>query len=263
MESARYRVVACNTAPRSENAIHRDDVAQGLGFRGGLVPGVDVWAYLAHLPAERWGRPWLELGEMRGEFRRPVYDGDTVEVTGRFSPDDTVTLELRDGDGQVCANAAARVVDTRHDVHVDVVPPAPLPEARPAAAPETLAPGTLLGTFEIGFRAEKARSYLDDVRETLPLFRGTGFVHPAWLLRLANWSLAANVTLGPWIHVGSDVRHLGLGTDGDRLALRSRVLAEYERKGHRFVVLDVLVVANGVRPLLRGTHTAIYRPRGL
>ena len=257
-----HRVEAYNTAPESENRIHADDVARRFGFRGGLVPGVDVWAYLAHLPAERWGREWLERGTMRAELRRPVYHGDTVEVTGRPDAGDAMSIELRDGDGTLCALGAAgfacEVSDARDPASV---PRAPLPAERPAASPDSLAAGTLLGTFEIGFRADKAGAYLRDVRESLPVFEDGAVAHPAWLLRTANWVLAENVRLGPWIHVASDVRHLGLGRDGDRLSTRARVLDEYERKGHRFVVLDVLVVADDVRPLMRVMHTAIYRPR--
>jgi acyl dehydratase len=257
-----HRVQAYNTAPESENRIHADDVARRFGFRGGLVPGVDVWAYLAHVPAERWGRRWLAGGTMRAELRRPVYDGDTVEVTGTFEGDHAVALELRDGEGTVCARGVAGLpADAPRPPLPSEVPRAPLPAERAEATPGVLAAGTLLGTFEIGFRAEKARAYLRDVRESLPVFGDGAVPHPAWLLRTANWVLSENVRLGPWIHVASDVRHLGIGGDGDRLSTRARVLEEYERKGHRFVVLDVLIVANDTRPLLRVTHTAIYRPR--
>ena len=41
-----YRVSAFNTAQESENKIHDDDVARRFGFTGGLVPGVDVYAYM-------------------------------------------------------------------------------------------------------------------------------------------------------------------------------------------------------------------------
>jgi acyl dehydratase len=257
-----HRVQAYNTAPESENRIHADDVARRFGFRGGLVPGVDVWAYLAHVPAERWGRNWLEQGTMRADLRRPVYDGDTVEVSGRFEADHSVSLELRDGDGTVCACGTAALASSGSaDVDPAAVPRAALPSEKAQATPETLAVGTLLGTFEIGFRADRARAYLADVRESLPVFGDGGVAHPAWLLRTANWVLAENVRLGPWIHVASDVRHLGVAGDGDRLSTRARVLEEYARKGHRFVVLDVLVVANDARSLMRVRHTAIYRPR--
>ena len=48
-----YRVQAYNTAHSSENKIHDDAVARRFGFTGGLVPGVDVYAYMMHLPVAR------------------------------------------------------------------------------------------------------------------------------------------------------------------------------------------------------------------
>ena len=73
-----YEVEAHNTATQSDNKIHDYEVASRFGFTGGLVPGVDVYAYLTHPPAEAWGRDWLERGTMRGRFHTPVYDGVTV-----------------------------------------------------------------------------------------------------------------------------------------------------------------------------------------
>ena len=70
-----YDLVARNTATASSNKIHADDVARQYGFAGGLVPGVDVYAYLAHVPAAAWGAGWLESGTMQARFLTPVYDG--------------------------------------------------------------------------------------------------------------------------------------------------------------------------------------------
>jgi len=75
-----YEVRAHNTATQSDNKIHDDEVARRFGFTGGLVPGVDVYAYLTHLPAEAWGLEWLERGTMRGRFLSPVYEGEIVTV---------------------------------------------------------------------------------------------------------------------------------------------------------------------------------------
>lgn len=255
-------VRAHNTATDSENRIHADDVAATLGFRGGLVPGVDVWAYLAHVPAAAWGYAWLEHGAMRAEFRGPVYDGEVVEARGEPAGADAMTLTLHGPDGAVRARGEATLPAVGPATDPGEIPRRPLPGHRPAASPESLAPGTVLGTFEIGYRGERAAAYLDDVREGLALFRHDHPAHPAWLLRTVNWALAANVRLGPWIHVASTVQHLGIGRDGDRLSTRARVTAEYERGGHRFVELDALVVADDVRPLMRVAHTAIHRPRG-
>ena len=55
---ALYRVEAFNTAKASENKIHDDAVAHRFGFAGGLVPGVDVYAYMTHLPVAQIS-PWL------------------------------------------------------------------------------------------------------------------------------------------------------------------------------------------------------------
>ena len=47
-DAAPYRVRAFNTAVASENKIHDDTVARRYGFSGGLVPGVEVYAYMTH-----------------------------------------------------------------------------------------------------------------------------------------------------------------------------------------------------------------------
>ena len=51
-----YTVEAYNLSHASENKIHDDSVAQKLGFAGGLVPGVEVYAYACHPVVRRWGR---------------------------------------------------------------------------------------------------------------------------------------------------------------------------------------------------------------
>ncbi|HEX8803746.1 MAG TPA: hypothetical protein VF743_06125, partial [Acidimicrobiales bacterium] len=102
-----YGLVARNTATTSANRIHDDEEARRFGFSGGLVPGVDVYAYMTHPPAEAWGIDWLRRGAMRARFLEPVYDGDHVVVipgevavtaAGRLVP-----LELRNAEGAVCA----------------------------------------------------------------------------------------------------------------------------------------------------------------
>ena len=48
-----YTVRAHNASIHSENKIHEDTVAKQYGFRGGLVPGVTVHAYMTRPFAER------------------------------------------------------------------------------------------------------------------------------------------------------------------------------------------------------------------
>ena len=71
-----YTVVAHNYADESSNKIHSDEVAGAYGFRGGLVPGVGVYAYMTVPAVAALGKDWLERGTMSGKFVKPVYDGN-------------------------------------------------------------------------------------------------------------------------------------------------------------------------------------------
>src|SRR5438105_3904205 len=93
-----YRVSAYNTSKQSENKIHDDAVARRFGFSGGLVPGVDVLAYMTHLPVEKWGRDFLERGLMEARFVKPVYDGEVAELTATESGG-ILSIEVHSRDG--------------------------------------------------------------------------------------------------------------------------------------------------------------------
>src|SRR5438309_10464777 len=124
-----YRVTAFNTAHDSENKIHDDATARRFGFGGGLVPGVDVYGYISHLPVQRWGRAWLERGAAECRLLKPVYDGDAAVVT---AVEETAGLDLRiESHGELCVTGRAGLPAAR------VPPPpaftqAPLPPATPA-----------------------------------------------------------------------------------------------------------------------------------
>jgi hypothetical protein len=253
-----HSVVAFNTATASGNKIHDDEVARRFGFRGGLVPGVDVYAYLCHPPVEAWGQAWLERGTMRARFHQPVYDDHRVDI----APGDDGHLELRDDGGDLCADGSAALPEDAAPLpDPDDWPAVHQVEDPPAAAPETLVPGTAFGLSPHRFHADRHPEYLADVREDLSLYREEGIAHPGWILRDANYVLSTNVRLGPWIHVESVVQHHGTVRDGDEVSARALVTNEWDHKGHRFVELDVLHLADD-RPVARTSHTAIYRPRG-
>src|SRR5262245_18824434 len=100
-----YSVVSYNTARESENKIHDNAVARRFGFAGGLVPGVDVYAYMAHLPVARWGRDFLQHGSLEARFLKPVYDGEATTVAATEA-DGGLTIEVRSR-GEVCATGPA------------------------------------------------------------------------------------------------------------------------------------------------------------
>jgi acyl dehydratase len=254
----RYDVEAQNLSRSSENKIHDDDVARRFGFSGALVPGVEVYAYGCHLPVEAWGREWLERGTIECRFAKPVYDGRIARVRAE-KDGDWLNLSV-ESDGILCATATAGL-GRQSAPALEAYPLRPLPKQRPPADEVSLAPGTLLGTPARDMSEEDAEWYLSGVRESEPLYRRERIVHPGRILRLCNNALMDNVVLGPWIHVGSKVQHLSVAQVGEIVSVRARIADNYEKKGHRFVDLDVLVIANGVRPVAHVLHTAIYRLR--
>lgn len=261
LATSTYQVQAYNTSKLSENKIHDDSVARRFGFAGGLVPGVDVYGYMAHMPLARWGSAWLSHGTADCRLLKPVYDGETATVTARETPLG-LSLDVTSR-GEICATGTAALPDPASPVPVidSFAHPPPLPANRPPADELSLAVGTLLGMAPVRISPDAAAAYLRDVRETDPLYAREALVHAATILRAANWVLRDNVELGPWMHVGSTVRHFGLAHTGDTLSARGRVTANYERKGHRFVVVELLALVNGETAVAHIAHTAIYRPR--
>jgi acyl dehydratase len=263
MESATlepYAVVAYNSAWDSENKTHDDEVARRFGFSGGLVPGVDVYAYMAHAPVARWGREFLGSGSLEARFLKPVYEGETSTVTAREAGGG-LDIEVASRD-ELCATGHAAMTGTKPPP-LDAFTAVPAVAERVPADETSLAVGRWLGIRPLAVTKEWAAKYVADVRERDPLYAREGLSHPGQLPRLLNWALTHNVVLGPWIHVGSRVDHFAAARVGDELTVRAKVTANYERKGHRFVDLDGLVVANGATPVARIAHTAIYRPRGV
>jgi hypothetical protein len=247
-------VEAYNTAVDSTNRMHDDAVARTYGFRGGLVPGVDVWAYMTQPCIDRWGDAFLTASTMHARFVSPVYDGEIVAAT----LDDDGTLTVTGQDGTVRATGTASTAEPLPPVVA--IDTAPRSDPVPTASAATLAAGTVLGTLSFTYRREQAAVYLREVRDDHPLYAGGAVCHPGFLARQANAVLHRNVVLGPWIHVGTRAHHRGLVHDGDLVEVRGRVAAEYERKGHRLVDLDVEVTADGT-PVWSAFHTAIWQPR--
>jgi acyl dehydratase len=254
-----YRVSAYNTAKLSENKIHDDTVARKFGFSGGLVAGVDVLAYMIHLPVAKWGRAFLERGLIEARFVKPVYDGELADITGRET-DGALSIEVQSR-GDLCATGRASLpasapsfsLSDYHDV-------AAVAERRPVDS-TSFELGKWLGSAPRVWAGDAATEYLTDVRETDPIYAREGLGHPGILQKIMNKVLLDNAILGPWIHVGSRMQLLSAGKAGDEITARAKVTGNYEKKGHLFVELDALVIANGKTPLAHCHHTAIYQPR--
>jgi len=255
-----YRVAAFNTAHDSENKIHDDATARRFGFGGGLVPGVDVYGYMSHLPVLRWGRAWLERGTAECRFLKPVYDGDTASVSAVENDGLLdITVESR---GVVCATGRAALPNAAAPApSLDALRKVPQRATRSPADETSLAPEDWLGLDPYPITQEMAARYLVDAHESAAIYREQGLVHPRDILRSCNFVISRNVVLGPWIHTGSEIRHFAAVAVGSTLTVRARITGNYERKGHRFVEVDALVLANETMPAAQIAHTAIYHPR--
>ena len=254
-----HRVSAYNTSKHSENKMHDDTVAKRYGFIGGLVPGVDVMAYMMHLPVAKWGRAFLERGLIEARFVKPVYDGELTDVTGEES-NGVLAIQV-ESRGELCATGTASL---------------------PAAAPSFSL--VRLRRCRGGGRAQAGGCHFLCTRQMARRgaarlgggcgqgisggyprdrddLRREGLGHPGLLPRVMNKVLVDNAIMGPWIHVGTRMQLLSAARIGDEITARAKVIGNYDKKGHRFVELDALVVANGKTPLAHCHHIAIYQPR--
>ena len=245
-----YAITARNPAAASENRIHADDVARRYGFQGGLVPGVTVYGYVATGLA---GPDWVARGRAEVRFRRPCYEGDLLQVD--LGPDGAIEVRSR---GEVCVTGRASVGADDQGPAVTSHDPAPAPDRRPPASRSSLATGTSLGRIPLPADEEALTSYLEKIGAagwTLDA------LHPGMLLEGANWVLAANVVLPPWIHVESSIAHRRAVRVGEAVEVHAAVAGEWERKGHRFVALDV-AWRSADDVVAAGRHVAIWQLAG-
>ncbi len=257
-----YQVSAFNSAKASENKIHDDATAQRFGFKGGLVGGVHVYAYMSHMPVLKWGKDWLIRGTGEAKFGKPVYEGDIAEIS---AAEDAEGMAIAvNSCGVLCSTGRAAMpsgsVAAPSLADFPVVAPR---TNRPPADEKSMAVGDWFGMNPLTVTPEYQTQDIGDTRETLGVYLADGIVHPGTILRCCNWALTHNVILPAWMHMGSQVQNLGLARVGDTLNVRARVTKNYEHKGHKWVEIDALVVANEATPVARVTHIAIYRPRQL
>src|SRR5690349_3416195 len=163
-----YRVEAYNTAKQSENKMHDDTVARRFGFSGGLVPGVDVFAYMMHVPLARWGRDFLSRGLVEARFIKPVYDGETADVDAT-EHNELLTLEVFSRT-ELCAAGTASLTADVPKVRLSDYVAVPVVAERKPVSPATFETGKWLGTTPRRWAGQEAAGYLADIRETDPIF---------------------------------------------------------------------------------------------
>jgi acyl-CoA thioesterase FadM len=248
-----------------ENKIHEDDLARQYGFKGGLVPGVTVYAWMTHPVVEALGVEWLERGTFATRFAKPIYYDEPATVRAKVAARtaDSVTIEVaaHNSAGEVCGTAMMTLSrgQLSSPPAVGGYAVAPVPVERPRATRAHLESLSALGTPELELDGKAAGDYIARFGETLALYAGAGApAHPGIHLDLSNRALDRNVRMSPWIHTESRGRHWSAARVGERLEMRGRIERLFEKKGHELVEADLLLVAGGARPVASIRHTAIY-----
>ena len=263
-----YRVSAVATSDAWENKIHEDSLARAFGFRGGLVPGVTVYSWMTHPVVASLGGAWLDHGTFSVRFAKPVYFGETVtvraSVAAHSKEDVTIQARVVNGQDEVCATATMGLPLGPLLPLPDVAayPVASLPAERPLASRAYFEQRPVLGTPQLILERAVADAFLEKVSEKLSMYRDRDApAHPGIYLEQANRALDRNVRVSPWIHVESHGQHLSVPRVHERLETRARVKSLFQGKGHEFVELDLLLLAEGSRAVASIRHVAIYQLR--
>lgn len=268
-----YNVVARNYGAAHANKIHSDAGAAEHGFAGALVPGVAMYAYLTRPLVDAFGKDWLTRGAMSAKFIHPVYDADAVRAEAKVVSADPLQLELQlfNQASEICAVGRAGLPEAVPLIELADFPARLMPanEARWEATIAAVKAGDALGSLEFTLDLpvkseflENQAGFLENMVDDAPLYRGADATcHPAFWIAQANEIFMQNIALGMWIHTASEVQHLALARDGERLAMRGRIVDAYERRGHELITADLVVFGEASRPIVSIKHSAIIRLR--
>jgi len=265
LSSSVRHVVAHNDAKDSGNPVHDEDVAQQLNFSGALVPGVTVFGYMTHGLIEHYGKAWLDRGRMHVRFRRPVYADQALSIHSVSSEDgntaESVDIRVMNQNDEACVLGSGSLPASPPNSAVGSFPPfRELPERKWSARREQLLEERVFGSITTIFEDADASEFLRAMQDEHAVYRD-GVLHPAWLLRQANLIVDRNVDVGPWIHVESDVQNYARGFNERPIEIRAQVVELFERKGHDYADLDVVLLDGDDtdRMLMRVLHRVIYR----
>ena len=226
MTAASSRIASRPTTPskQSENKMHDDTVAKRFGFSGGLVPGVDVMAYMMHLPVAKWGRAFLERGLIEARFVKPVYDGEIAEAHGEES---NGVLSIQVAEPRRALRDRHRVIAGIRADRFRLPTLSKLRRWRSASRSMPLPMSSANGSAprRATGRAERPGNIWPIFSETDPIYAQEGLGHPGLLQRVMNKVLVDNAIMGPWIHVGSRMQLLS--------AAKHRRCIDRPRKSHR------------------------------
>ncbi|MBW1984789.1 MAG: hypothetical protein JRI53_08715 [Deltaproteobacteria bacterium] len=260
-----YEIKAENFAAQSSNKIHNSEMAQTFGFSEGLVPGIAIYAYMAHPIAMTLGIDWLKNGTINAKFIKPVYHGETIHIHCQAVTLHPLSFEINviNSKDILCAVGNAGFSNTNPVLLPADYPDHPLPhpdDLYPARC-QSILPGTRLGDISLQFDDDDPEAYFfENIQKTLPIFQNPdSILHPAVILQFANLIVIKNINVGPWIHVSSNVTNYAPVFHGSQFRMKGNVIDSYQKKGNDFLVLDLAVFNKNNDPVAHIEHRAIIR----
>ena len=256
--------IARNPPGASDNLIHDDMEAQKYGYKGALVPGVTLYAYMTQLILPVLGEQWLQSGYATLRCLRPVYEGDalTCVLDAFATTSDTLTVRCLTASGAVAADMTATLLAPERPPMSTVAtdaPASPLPLLTPATVPLHQP----LSTLVVHLGGDEASAYARETYDESPLLLGvTGkqAAAPGWLAGRQARTLRHNFRYGPSIHTASRIWHLAAGPVPAEYQTGGEIVETFERNGHHYLVFNALTRADG-RPVCHILHTVIYQVR--
>ena len=258
-----YQVRTHNASTTSENRMHSDDVARQFGFKGGLVPGVAVFAHMTQPLVARYGETWLARGSADVRFDKPAYEGELLSIDMTDDADGRHTLTCSNEGGEELARMHATMPATAAmpDVRGEIAS-SPPPAERLTVTWDRMEIGVPFPALAWAPTREENLVWCRDCRDELPLYRegNAPLLHPGFILRQANHVLRTRFILPAWIHAASRITFFEALRVGPAYEVRAIPEEKWNRKGHEFVRLYVAVRC-GQLTVAEVSHTAIFRPR--
>lgn len=265
-----WLATAFNTAPDSQNEIHSDKMAKEFGFKGGLVPGVTVSAYLMHPAVEAWGEDFLNHGRSHVVVDKPLYDGSQFKVELTDQTEQSYHALLTDKENTRCANGFVEV--SPQEVQPAQMRGDPILQKGqeiPDATRDNMERLRDSGMFALATRwgdpRNRSGTYLKDANAMPELLNEAGgrFANMSYLLAITNWVLAGNAYMNPWIHLQTDSQNYAAVPFDSELIAECAISDLFEKKGHEFVDLDVnMYFKDSGEPVMTAELRAIYKLRG-
>ncbi len=262
-----WQGVAYNQVPHSQNEIHGDKVAKDFGFKGGLVPGVTVSAYLIHPAAMAFGMAYVERGFAHVRVNSPLYDGEGFHVDISNQSPEGYDASLIKSEGKPTATAEVSV-QTSSDVPVRRGDPlGEKGEPVLTATPENMQRLMEEGCKAFVYRWDAGHdmsTYLRDSSLMAPVFSEQGFANPSFVLGVSNWVLAANAYMNPWVHMETRSQNHAPIPTGTKVVGEMTITDLFNRQGHEFVDATINLFDYDTDRCFAGIELrAIYRLRGM